>query len=82
MVTGQFLRPPGYCWSDIVLSFERTVSKGRGRIHLLPGVVKARQKVEQQQGQANIENLLRNFKQPSSQQKIALRNRDGYEFIE
>jgi two-component system, LytTR family, response regulator len=49
---------------------------------LKEAVKKAQQKIEQQQGQANIENLLRNFKQPSSQQKIALPNRDGYEFIE
>ena len=35
-----------------------------------------------QQGQANIENLLQNMKQPSSQQRIALPNKDGYEFVE
>jgi two-component system, LytTR family, response regulator len=49
---------------------------------LKEAVKKAEQKMEQQQGQANIENLLRNFKQPSSQQKIALPYRDGYEFVE
>ena len=49
---------------------------------LKEAVRKAQQKVEQQQGHANIENLLRNFKQPSSQQKIALPYRDGYEFVE
>jgi two-component system LytT family response regulator len=48
---------------------------------LKEAVKKAQQKVEQQ-GQANIENLLRNIKQPSSQQKIALPYRDGYEFVE
>ena len=49
---------------------------------LREAVKKAQQKLEQQQGQANIENLLRNIKQPSSQQKIALPYRDGYEFVE
>ena len=49
---------------------------------LKEAVKKAQQKVEQQQRQANIENLLRNIKQPSSQQKIALPYRDGYEFVE
>jgi two-component system LytT family response regulator len=49
---------------------------------LKEAVKKAQQKIEQQQGQANIENLLRNIKQPSSQQKIALAYRDGYEFVE
>ncbi len=49
---------------------------------LKEAVKKAQQKIEQQQGQANIENLLRNIKQPSSQQKIALPYRDGYEFVE
>jgi len=49
---------------------------------LKEAVRKAQQKVEQQQGHANIENLLRNIKQPSSQQKIALPYRDGYEFVE
>lgn len=49
---------------------------------LKEAVAKAEQKINEQQGHANIENLLRNFKQPSSQQKIALPYRDGYEFIE
>jgi two-component system, LytTR family, response regulator len=49
---------------------------------LTEAVKKAQQKLEQQQGQANIENLLRNIKQPSSQQKIALPYREGYEFVE
>jgi hypothetical protein len=39
-------------------------------------------KSEQNEGNIHIENLLRNIKQPSSQQKIALPYRDGYEFIE
>lgn len=49
---------------------------------LKEAVTKAQEKIERQQGQANIENLLRNIKQPSSQQKIALPYRDGYEFVE
>jgi len=49
---------------------------------LKEAVKKVQQKIEQQQGHANIENLLRNIKQPSTQQKIALPYRDGYEFIE
>ena len=34
------------------------------------------------QGQAHIENLMQNFQQPLSHQRIALPNRDGYEFVE
>ena len=49
---------------------------------LKEAVRKALQKSEQQQGNVHIENLLRNIKQPSSQQKIALPYRDGYEFVE
>jgi two-component system LytT family response regulator len=49
---------------------------------LKEAVRKAMMKTEQQQGNANIENLLRNIKQPSTQQKIALPYRDGYEFVE
>jgi len=49
---------------------------------LKEAVKKAQEKIEQQQGHANIENLLRNIKQPSSQQKLALPYRDGYEFVE
>ncbi len=45
-------------------------------------VKKAEEKIRHQQGQANIENLLQNIKQPSAQQKIALPNKDGYEFVE
>ena len=49
---------------------------------LKEAVKKAQQKIEQQQGHVHIENLLRNIRQPSSQQKIALPYKDGYEFIE
>src|SRR6478672_7252407 len=49
---------------------------------LKEAVIKAQKKIEQQQGNANIENLLKNIKQPSSHQKIALPNRDGHEFVE
>lgn len=49
---------------------------------LKEAVKKVQQKIEQQQGNANIENLLRNIKQPSSQQKIALPYREGFEFVE
>lgn len=31
---------------------------------------------------AHIENLLRNFKQPATQQRVALPNKDGYEFAD
>ena len=36
---------------------------------LKEAVKKAQQKIEQQQGKANVENLLRNMRQPSAQQK-------------
>ena len=49
---------------------------------LKEAVRKAQQKKEDQHGNVHIENLLRNIKQPSSQQKIALPNREGYEFVE
>jgi len=49
---------------------------------LKEAVTKAEQKIAQQHGNANIENLLRNIKKPSSQQKIALPYREGFEFIE
>ena len=49
---------------------------------LKEAVRKAQQKSDQNNNTANIENLLRNFKQPSSDQKIALPNKDGYEFVE
>jgi len=49
---------------------------------LKAAVRKAQQRSEQQQGNIHIENLLRNIKQPSAQQKIALPYKDGYEFVE
>ena len=49
---------------------------------LKEAVRKAQQKIEDQHGNIHIENLLRNIKQPSSQQKIALPYREGYEFVE
>ena len=49
---------------------------------LKEAVRKVHQRIEQQHGNVHIENLLRNIKQPSSQQKIALPQREGYEFIE
>jgi len=49
---------------------------------LKEAVHKAQQKIDQQQGQANIKNLLKNINQPSGQQKIALANSNGFEFVE
>jgi len=49
---------------------------------LKEAVRKAHQKIQDQHGNVHIENLLRNIKQPSSQQKIALPYREGYEFVE
>ena len=48
---------------------------------LKEAVKKAEQKL-QQPGNIHIENLLRNIKTPSAQQKIALPYKDGYEFVE
>ncbi|MGZ8559932.1 MAG: LytR/AlgR family response regulator transcription factor, partial [Chitinophagaceae bacterium] len=48
---------------------------------LKEAVKKAEQKL-QQPGNIHIENLLRNIKIPSAQQKIALAYKDGYEFVE
>jgi two-component system LytT family response regulator len=48
---------------------------------LKEAVKKAEQKL-QQPGNIHIENLLRNIKIPSAQQKIALPYREGYEFVE
>jgi two-component system LytT family response regulator len=45
-------------------------------------VAKAAEKINQQHGNIHIENLLRNIKQPSALQKIALPYKEGYEFIE
>ncbi len=49
---------------------------------LKEAVKKAEQRKQMQQGNANIENLLRNIKQPLSAQKIALAYKDGFEFVE
>lgn len=49
---------------------------------LKEAVKKAELKINHQQGNIHIENLLRNIKQPSSQQKIALPYKEGYEFVE
>ena len=43
---------------------------------------KAAEKINQQHGNIHIENLLRNIKQPSALQKIALPYKEGYEFVE
>jgi len=43
-------------------------------------VQKAEQKILSSSGVLNIQNLLQNIRQPSHDQKIALPNRDGYEF--
>ncbi|MGZ8557184.1 MAG: LytR/AlgR family response regulator transcription factor [Chitinophagaceae bacterium] len=48
---------------------------------LKEAVIKAEQKL-QHPGNIHIENLLRNIKIPSAQQKIALSYKDGYEFVE
>lgn len=45
-------------------------------------VKKAEEKIQLRHGQANIENLLKNIKQPTSLQRIALAFKDGYEFVE
>ncbi|MGZ5192070.1 MAG: LytR/AlgR family response regulator transcription factor [Flavisolibacter sp.] len=49
---------------------------------LKSAVKKAEEKIQLQQGHANIENLLENIRQPSTHQKIALPIKDGYEFVE
>ena len=49
---------------------------------LKEAVRKAQQRSEQQKGNIHIENLLRNIKQPSAHQKIALPYKDGHEFVE
>ncbi len=49
---------------------------------LRDAIKKVEQKMEQQNGQAHIENLLENIKQPAARQKIALPYKDGYEFVE
>lgn len=45
-------------------------------------VHKAEEKILASAGSVNIQNLLHNMRQPAQQQKIALPNRDGYEFTQ
>jgi two-component system, LytTR family, response regulator len=45
-------------------------------------VQKAEEKILASAGSVNIQNLLHNIRQPAQQQKIALPNRDGYEFTQ
>ena len=45
-------------------------------------VRKAEEKISSSAGALNIQNLLENIRQPAQQQKIALPNRDGFEFVE
>ena len=49
---------------------------------LKAAVRKAEEKILSSSGAVNIQNLLNNIRQPAQQQKIALPNRDGYEFIQ
>lgn len=49
---------------------------------LIEAVNKANLKINENLGNVHIENLLRNMKQPSTDQRIALPNKDGYEFVE
>ena len=49
---------------------------------LKTAVKKVEERIQLQQGVANIENLLQNMRQPSANQKIALPFKDGYEFVE
>jgi two-component system, LytTR family, response regulator len=49
---------------------------------LKAAVYKAEEKILSSAGVVNIQNLLHNIKQPVQQQKIALPNRDGYEFVQ
>ncbi len=49
---------------------------------LKAAVHKAEEKILSSAGVVNIQNLLHNIKQPAQQQKIALPNRDGYEFAQ
>lgn len=48
---------------------------------LKTAVRKAEDKITSLTGTLNIQNLLNNIRQPAPQQKIALPNRDGYEFV-
>lgn len=47
---------------------------------LKAAVRKAQEKIDSASGAVNIQNLLHNMRQPEQQQKIALPNREGYEF--
>ena len=49
---------------------------------LKTAVHKAEEKILSSAGTVNIQNLLHNIRQPAQQQKIALPNRDGYEFAQ
>jgi two-component system LytT family response regulator len=49
---------------------------------LKEAVDKAAQKIIQQTGSANIDNLLHNMAQPDVKQRIAFPGRDGHEFVE
>jgi two-component system LytT family response regulator len=49
---------------------------------LKAAVYKAEEKLLSSAGAVNIQNLLHNIKHPAQQQKIALPNRDGYEFAQ
>ena len=49
---------------------------------LKEAVKKAADKIQQQTGAANINNLLNNFKKPEASQRIAFPGREGYEFVE
>jgi two-component system, LytTR family, response regulator len=48
---------------------------------LKSAVKKAEDKILSSQGTANVQNLLNNIRQPLESQKIALPNREGYEFV-
>ena len=49
---------------------------------LKAAVYKAEEKILSSAGVVNIQNLLHNIKQPVQEQKIALPNRDGFEFVQ
>ena len=49
---------------------------------LKAAVYKAEEKILSSAGVVNIQNLLHNIKQPAQEQKIALPNREGYEFVQ
>ena len=49
---------------------------------LKAAVLKAEEKILSSAGTVNIQNLLHNIRQPAPHQKIALPNRDGYEFAQ